>query len=128
MKHPQNSAALAVVLFVGADAWMLAGAPGPYALIWLLIVCSGICMVSASLKSGPAGAVLLCIAVAHVAALLMLVPTDDRTFYGGAMVPVIAGYCWALVSLGLFGVVGVRLAQSRKRRQAKRVPREAGHR
>ena len=100
------SIVLSVLSFLAADVWMLLGAGGPYGLIWFLIVCSGICMAIASLKRSYAGTALLLIAVAHASALGILAATDEHTFYGGAIVPLMACYCWAAIALGLLGITG----------------------
>src|SRR5512135_2892249 len=102
---------LCILSSVAGDVWMWLGAGGPYALIWLLTVFSGSCMVLAATHSAYACVPLLVVAGGHALALAMIVAEGESSFYGGGMVAVIGCYCWALITLTLLVIAGVRLAR-----------------
>lgn len=108
---------LAIVCSIVADVWLILEAwfgpflVGPfYPVLWLLIALSGIMAALYTYTSAALSVAASGVAILHALGCLLLVWLDDRTFFGGAMVPVISCYAWLLVAfMFLFAAIVRRL-------------------
>ena len=81
---------------------------------WLFIVIAGACVVVSAWKSSVVGVAAMALAASHAIALLYTATADARTFFGGAMIVVIAMYAWIVVTIVLAGsFVGGRISGRR---------------
>lgn len=87
---------------LGCDVWIasycLFGCPIANELVWLLTLLAGLCFLPTSWRSVRWGLGGVAITVTHIAVLAVGCASSSRTFYGGLMVPVVAGYVWVLLA------------------------------
>jgi|GEM_PF-4443115 len=86
-------------LTLAADVSVVFGAYWRYyPVTWWLILLTGAVMIVPTWKFLWVGDGAFVISLLHCVILFVACAFDTRTFYGGAMVPVVAMYCWVLVT------------------------------
>jgi membrane-bound ClpP family serine protease len=96
-------ACCASTLVALSDIWLVWWSDNCYAVVWVAAFLGGMLLVVPAARMRAVGIFGICGAAAHTGVLLMVAKRDTRTFFGGAMVQVVAIYVWGLVLLFLLG-------------------------
>jgi len=97
-----------ILMTATSDAGIVWDIFASYGLNWFLILLAGVCWVVASRRTPKTSLVLALVAAMHLVLLMYYGEYGGQTFFGGAVVPVVAALCWAPVMLALLIVALVR--------------------
>lgn len=96
---------LGILFAVVSDVWLVARPDYAYPAIWFLVLLCGLLLLAPAYRARRVGAAGVTVSTLHAAALFLVAQADQRTFFGGAMVPVVAAYSWVLVALLLLAAM-----------------------
>ncbi len=90
---------VSVALAIAADLWLAVLPTRLYPGIWLLTLVSGLLFLPSAWRGAEIGIIGAIVSALHTIVLYLATQADNRTFFGGKMVPMIAACIWLLVCM-----------------------------